>query len=128
MLAPRPLLAVALALMLTGPALAETELMSVETSAGKILTDAKGMTLYTFDNDKDGMSSCYDSCASNWPPAIAPSGAKASGDYGLTERKDGQMQWTYYGMPLYLWAQDMKPGDMTGDGMKGVWHTTVMKD
>lgn len=128
MLSPRPLIAMALAMALAGPALAETALMMAETTAGKILTDAKGMTLYTFDKDMGGKSACYDACAANWPPAIAPKDAKADDDFGLAERKDGQMQWTYYGMPLYTWAKDMKPGDMTGDGMNGVWHTAVVKD
>lgn len=127
MFSPHPLLALALGLALAGPALAETALMTADTPAGKILTDAKGMTLYTFDNDKDGTSSCYDGCATNWPPAIAPANAKADDDFGLTERKDGQMQWTYYGMPLYSWIQDMQPGDMTGDGMNDVWHAAVEK-
>ncbi|HCQ64264.1 MAG TPA: hypothetical protein DIU07_03395, partial [Rhodobacteraceae bacterium] len=30
--------------------------------------------------------------------------------------------WTYKGMPLYLWVQDQAAGDVTGDGVKGVWH------
>jgi Secreted repeat of unknown function len=33
---------------------------SAETSAGEILTDANGMTLYTFDKDTAGTSNCYD--------------------------------------------------------------------
>ncbi len=39
------------------------------TAKGTILTDAKGMTLYTFDNDGDASSACYDSCAKKWPPS-----------------------------------------------------------
>jgi hypothetical protein len=46
-------------------------------------------------------------------------------EYGLTDRTDGTKQWTYDGKPLYLWIKDQKPGDMTGDGVKGVWHTVV---
>jgi predicted lipoprotein with Yx(FWY)xxD motif len=117
----RNMLAFALAL-LASPALAE---MVVETNG--ILTDSKGMTLYTFDMDKDGMSACYDECAVNWPPLLADEGATAEGDFGLTERTDGTMQWTYQGMPLYLWVKDTKPGDTTGDGVKGVWHTAMVK-
>ena len=44
---------------------------SAQTSAGEILTDANGMTLYTFDKDTAGTSNCYDECAANWPPLIA---------------------------------------------------------
>jgi len=109
-------LCLALALLAT-PALAQ----SVMNKDG-ILTDAKGMTLYTFDKDKGGKSSCYDTCAKNWPPLLADAAAKAEGDYGLTDRTDGTKQWTYDGKPLYLWVKDQKPGDMTGDGFNGVWH------
>lgn len=108
----------ALALLAT-PALADG--MAVMEKDG-ILTDAKGMTLYTFDNDQGGASSCYDACATNWPPLLAAADAKAEGEFGLTDRTDGTKQWTYGGMPLYLWVKDTKPGDMTGDGVKGVWH------
>ena len=35
----------------------------MDSSAGKIWTDQKGMTLYTFDKDEAGKSNCYDKCA-----------------------------------------------------------------
>jgi predicted lipoprotein with Yx(FWY)xxD motif len=114
---------------LTGAmALADTGIMTADTSIGEVLTDANGMTLYTFDADSDGMSSCYGGCATNWPPLIAPAGAEPDGDFGLTERKDGAMQWTYYGKPLYTWIKDSAPGDVTGDGVKGVWHAAKPED
>jgi predicted lipoprotein with Yx(FWY)xxD motif len=106
--------------LLAAPAFAEnTAIMEKD----GVLTDAKGMTLYIFDQDKDGMSACYDACATNWPPLLAEAGAVADDEYGLTDRTDGTKQWTYKNMPLYLWIKDTKPGDMTGDGVKGVWHT-----
>jgi predicted lipoprotein with Yx(FWY)xxD motif len=96
--------------------------MTGESSLGPILTNADGMTLYTFDKDADGTSACYEQCATNWPPLLAAEGAEAEGDYGLTERTDGTKQWTYKGMPLYTWIKDAAPGDVTGDGVKEVWH------
>ena len=107
----------ALSLLVSGAAMAD--MASVENG---VLVNEKGMTLYTFDNDKDGMSACYDDCATNWPPLIAASDASAEGDFTLVERKDGSKQWAFKGKPLYLWAKDTKPGDMTGDGVKDVWH------
>jgi predicted lipoprotein with Yx(FWY)xxD motif len=89
---------------------------------GDMLVNTSGMTLYIFDKDEGGMSACYDKCAVNWPPLMADSGAMADGDYTLTERKDGSMQWAYKGMPLYLWIKDTKPGETTGDGVNDVWH------
>lgn len=115
-------LALALIITATGT-LAHAEMaMTGDSSLGKVFTDAKGMTLYTFDMDKDGVSSCYDACATNWPPMMADANAKAEGEFGLTERTDGSKQWTYDNMPLYTWIKDAKPGDVTGDGVKGVWH------
>lgn len=105
-----------------GAARAAEPAKPMDTAMGKVLTDPKGMTLYTFDNDKAGTSACYDACAQNWPPLAAPGDAAASGDWSVISRTDGSRQWAYKGKPLYLWIKDAKPGDTTGDGVKGVWH------
>ena len=115
-------------LLAAGVAQAETGIMTGKTSAGPALTDSKGMTLYVFDKDSGEASACYDKCAANWPPLLAPAGAKAEDDFGLITRTDGTMQWTYYGKPLYLWIKDAKPGDATGDGFNGVWHVAKPQD
>jgi predicted lipoprotein with Yx(FWY)xxD motif len=117
------MLPLAVTLLLAGPAAwADTGIMTGDTSLGPVLTDANGMTLYTFDNDEGGVSACYDQCATNWPPLVAPEGAAAEGEYGLVQRTDGTMQWTYDGQPLYLWINDKAAGDVTGDGVNDVWH------
>ena len=95
---------------------------TAQTAMGPVLTDEKGMTLYTFDKDGPGMSSCADACAQNWPPFMAAMGAMAEGDYTMIKRADGSMQWAHKGKPLYLWVKDAKPGDTTGEGFKDVWH------
>lgn len=89
-----------------------------------VLTNADGMTLYVFDKDAagSGKSACNGDCAMNWPPLMAAAGDQASGDYSIVVRDDGSRQWAYKGKPLYRWAKDQKPGDMTGDGVKNVWH------
>lgn len=87
------------------------------------LMDANKMTLYTFDKDETGKSNCYDQCAVNWPPLTAAAGTDLPKNYSLIQRDDGTMQVAYKGQPLYLWIKDKQPGDMTGDGVKGVWHT-----
>ena len=91
---------------------------------GGVLTNSDGMTLYTFDNDPSGAgkSVCVAECAAKWPPLAATRNEKPSGEYSLITRDDGSQQWAYKGKPLYLWIKDQKPGDMTGDGVKGVWH------
>ena len=90
--------------------------------SNNILTNKAGMTLYTFDKDKNGTSVCYDGCAAKWPPYIAAEGAKERKSWGLITRKDGSKQWTFKGQPLYTWVGDTKAGDTNGDGIGGVWH------
>ena len=101
-------------------------IMSSEVGGQTILTDANGMTLYTWDNDAEGVSNCYDQCAVNWPPLIAAADAAPEGDFTLVDRTDGTKVWAYEGMPLYLWVKDQAPGDTTGDGVGGTWHTAVL--
>ena len=87
-----------------------------------MMVDHKGMTVYTFDKDSGGKSMCNGDCAKNWPPMMAPAGAKAEGKFTPIKRDDGMMQYAYDGKPLYTFMKDEKPGDMTGDKMKSVWH------
>ncbi|MGB0959237.1 MAG: hypothetical protein ACPGVK_03220 [Halocynthiibacter sp.] len=87
------------------------------------LMDANKMTLYTFDKDKKGVSNCNGECAIKWPPLMGEVEMDLPRGYSVITRKDGSAQVAYKGQPLYLWFKDAKPGDMTGDGVKGVWHT-----
>jgi predicted lipoprotein with Yx(FWY)xxD motif len=93
------------------------------TTKGATLTDAKGMSLYTFDKDSGGKSACNGPCATNWPVLKAEASDQASGDYTIITRDDGAKQWAYKGKPLYTFAKDQKAGDITGDGfLNGAWH------
>ena len=94
-----------------------------DSAKGKVLTDTKGMTLYTFDKDAGGKSACNGPCAANWPPLMASADAKPAGAYAVITRDDGGKQWAYKGKPLYTWSKDQKSGDITGDGfLNGAWH------
>lgn len=95
---------------------------TADTAKGAVLTDDKGMTLYTLKADSKSSSTCYDDCAKAWPPFMADGKAEASGAYSIIDRKDGMKQWAKDGMPLYLFVKDKKAGDVTGDGVKGVWN------
>jgi predicted lipoprotein with Yx(FWY)xxD motif len=87
-----------------------------------LLTDTKGMTLYVYDADAAGKSTCNGPCASSWPPLTADANAKVVGKYTIVTRDDGAKQWAYDGKPLYMWSRDKSPGDATGDGVGGKWH------
>jgi predicted lipoprotein with Yx(FWY)xxD motif len=109
-------------LVAAGASLAAEPWKTMDTSAGKVYANAKGMTLYHFDKDAANTSSCYDACAAMWPPFAAAKMAQAAGDWTIVARKDGTQMWAYEGKPLYTYAKDKKPGDATGDGVGNVWH------
>jgi predicted lipoprotein with Yx(FWY)xxD motif len=120
------LIAAAATAMTVSIAFAQTApTMIGESTKGKVLTDQKGMTLYTFDKDADGKSVCNGPCAANWPPLMASVDAKANGSYAVITRDDGSRQWTYKGKPLYTWVKDTKLGDISGDGVGNAWRLAV---
>lgn len=90
---------------------------------GRYIVDGKGLTLYLFEKDKGGKSACYSSCAKVWAPLLtsgkptAGSGVTAS-KIGTTRRKDGRLQATYGGHPLYHYDDDHKPGQIEGEGSR----------
>lgn len=117
------ILATVLATLSASSAFAADPAMTAQTTKGATLVDAKNMTLYTFDKDAAGKSACNGPCATNWPPLAAPANASAMGAYSVVTRDDGSKQWAYKDKPLYTWAKDTKPGDITGDGfLNGAWH------
>jgi predicted lipoprotein with Yx(FWY)xxD motif len=101
-------------------------MMSNDPKLGNFLTDAKGMTLYMYTKDTAGVSNCAGGCLASWPPLVSTSellvGAGVTGKAGSITRADGTKQVTYNGMPLYYFAGDKAPGDITGQGQGGVWY------
>ncbi|WP_193334550.1 COG4315 family predicted lipoprotein [Devosia beringensis] len=100
---------------------------SVDIAGKSVLTDANGMTLYTFDKDTkgDGKSVCNGDCAVKWPPLMAAADAKDEGEFTVVTRDDGAKMWAHDGWPLYYWYEDMAAGDIKGDGVGGVWHLAI---
>jgi predicted lipoprotein with Yx(FWY)xxD motif len=83
----------------------------------------KELTVYQFDADKGSKSACYGACAQYWPPVLTtgkPSadGAASSSMLGTTKRKDGTLQVTYNGRPLYYFVKDKDDEDTYGEGLK----------
>jgi predicted lipoprotein with Yx(FWY)xxD motif len=82
----------------------------VNSQYGRILGDARGQAFYVFGTDKS-TSQCYGACASRWPPVLtrrrpyAGVGAQ-SRLLGTTHRRDGKLQLTYAGHPLYYYDAD----------------------
>lgn len=123
------------------PAAAEAPARIEMSDDGPVLVTPAGMTLYTTANDDatPGQSFCtarkdveFDdptagfgkyplpghrdnarSCAEVWPPFMAPTDARAEGDWSTISRAEGK-QWAYRGKPLYRSIADHKPGDRNG--------------
>jgi predicted lipoprotein with Yx(FWY)xxD motif len=117
--------------VLATAALASTKRSTISlksTAVGKVLVGANGRTLYLFTHDKGAKSSCYGQCAAYWPPLIARKATVGAGLksslLGTTKRKDGKLQVTYHGHPLYFFLPDKKAGDLNGQGyvhFGGTW-------
>jgi predicted lipoprotein with Yx(FWY)xxD motif len=107
-------------------AAAQTMPASVHAMNG-MLMDSKGMTLYTFDNDKvANKSACNGNCANVWPALKAEAADKNMGDWKVITRDDGGKQWAYKGKPVYYFAMDKAPGDKAGEGRgNGAWHVAT---
>jgi predicted lipoprotein with Yx(FWY)xxD motif len=101
-------------------------LEKIKTSAGPVLADAKGLTLYWYAKDTPMTSACTGSCATAWPPVTgmpeAAMGVRLVGKFGTIKRANGVLQATYKGHPLYTYAGDSAPGQIKGNGLGGVWH------
>jgi predicted lipoprotein with Yx(FWY)xxD motif len=87
---------------------------------GPVLVDPEGFTVYDFHKDKGTTSSCYGDCAKVWPPLTTEGAPKTgegamSSNLGTTKRKDGTVQVTYAGHPLYTYVADKKPGEANGN-------------
>ena len=114
--------------MADGKALKPATLTLAKTSLGAILADADGRALYMYTKDtKDpSVSNCYDACAQAWPVFYAAGKTDAKEGLnasliGSTQRKDGAMQVTYNGWPLYYWRNDKNPGDTLGQAVGNIW-------
>ncbi|MDQ2942800.1 MAG: hypothetical protein M3R21_03920 [Candidatus Dormibacteraeota bacterium] len=86
---------------------------------GQVLVDGKGRILYLFAADTTTQSTCYDACATAWPPFLADKGTTVDAMHaanasltGTTTRKDGTLHVTYNGHPLYYFEGDKNPGEI----------------
>lgn len=110
----------------TAPAAVDAAVKISQTALGDVLADPDGMTLYAFTNDANATSTCSGTCAEAWPPVLVDpdfivSPGLDSGIFATTQRDDGTYQLVAGKWPLYLYAADAKPGDVTGQGSGDVW-------
>ena len=102
--------------------------LAQDAKLGAYLTGENGLALYLLTADKADTTTCSGGCASAWPPfELDPGETLTAGDgvtgklATITRADDGKAQVTYNGVPLYYFAGDKAAGDITGQGVKGVW-------
>jgi len=126
----------AVAAISAGPGMASPQAKITITAAtsryGTVLFDGKGrQVLYGFTRDKRGKpSTCSGSCASVWPVYYKPGGKLRAGkgvkqkSIGTVKRKDGRLQITYNGRPLYYYVSDVNRGQISCQNVSefgGLW-------
>jgi predicted lipoprotein with Yx(FWY)xxD motif len=113
----------------SAPAAGAVELKVADSALGQIITDGAGMTLYGFTPDEAGTPTCYDDCATAWPPVLAEDASAVTVGTGLdasklstVDRTDGGKQLKYGTWTLYYFANDAAAGDTNGQGRNDVWY------
>jgi predicted lipoprotein with Yx(FWY)xxD motif len=91
-----------------------------------VLTNARGLTLYSFAPDTPETSKCTGSCAVYWPPVtgVPQAGPGVTGRLGTIKRPGGALEATYDGHPLYTYIGDTTPGQAKGNNLNlngGLW-------
>lgn len=100
----------------------------VDSDYGRVIADRRGEAFYLFDRESTGKSECYGDCATAWPPLLTkgtPRAGKGAKQrlLGTTKRRDGRLQVTYAGHPLYYYKDDT-PGNIlcqNVDEFGGLW-------
>jgi predicted lipoprotein with Yx(FWY)xxD motif len=78
---------------------------------GSMLFDSRKQAIYIFERDSKGETVCYGECAEAWPPVLTKGEPRAAGGVrqsllGTVKRRDGKLQVTYAGQPLYFYAHE----------------------
>lgn len=117
-----------------------TKLKLIDTRFGRVLADGKGFALYLFTRDQDEAPSsgreksrCYGRCAEAWPVLFKRGKLRAghgvsSELLGKTRRRNGDMQATYDGHPLYYYVGDTKPEKVFCQDVRefgGTWYVVT---
>ncbi len=113
-----------------GPATAKPTLSVRNSACGRILFDGNGHALYAFTKDpRRGRSTCYGACATAWPPYLKTGALRAAAGVrrsliGTTRRRNGRLQVTYAGRPLYYYVGDREVGQVLCQNVReygGLW-------
>jgi predicted lipoprotein with Yx(FWY)xxD motif len=78
---------------------------------GTMLFGSDKQAIYIFQRDSKGKTVCYGECADAWPPVFTKGTPKAGRGVkqsllATVKRRDGKLQVTYAGQPLYFYAHE----------------------
>jgi predicted lipoprotein with Yx(FWY)xxD motif len=106
--------------------------VSGTTTRANILVNSHGLAVYALTGDSAKHPECTQAngCFMFWPPVKVASAKKVSQAAGVkgrlgTWRRDGFLQLTLNGHPLYTFSQDRQKDHATGEGLHtfgGTWH------
>jgi predicted lipoprotein with Yx(FWY)xxD motif len=110
---------------------AKATITAAQSRYGTVLFDGKGSVLYGFTRDRRGKpSTCYGACATAWPVYYKAAGKLRAGKgvkqklIGTVKRRNGRLQVTYNGRPLYYYIGDRSPGAISCQNVSefgGLW-------
>ncbi|WP_433129558.1 hypothetical protein ACQPWW_04940 [Micromonospora sp. CA-240977] len=98
---------------------------------GPVVLDGQGFTLYRFDRDSSApsRSTCTEGCLLQWLPVLVSEKIKFANldpaKLGAVARPDGTQQVTVGGWPVYRFAADQVPGQVSGQGVDGAWFVVA---
>jgi predicted lipoprotein with Yx(FWY)xxD motif len=92
------------------------EISTAQSQFGAALFDGDDQAIYYFEPERNSKPECYGTCAEAWPPVLTDGEPEATGGarqplLGTTARRDGSVQVTYDGRPLYYYANE-GPGEL----------------
>jgi len=97
---------------------------------GDALNAPGGHALYVFSRDAPGQgSTCYGACSKRFHPFIVKQTPQARDAVkqallGTAQRRNGRLQATYAGRPLYFYYDEVDPGEVLAQGVTefgGTW-------
>ena len=104
------------------------KIKAIGSTYGQVIADGRGEAFYLFGKETGRKSRCYGACARAWPPVITKGKPRAGNGVqarllGTTRRKNGKLQATYAGHPLYYYVDD-SPGNILCQNVSefgGLW-------
>ena len=97
-----------------------------------VLVNGSGYALYMFVPDKQRSVTCNITCVASWPPMTVSPGTRPQVGANVKKSLVGTVAFTpgyrvatYNRWPLYTYEDDVKPGQVTGQGIDlngGYWY------